>query len=1114
MAHVHGEDRLVLNEHIKKVYARFSYPEEWRNLPEVPDREEILPIRPVEDESYDVNKYYGSRLPVNIFNGPWPSEEAYLGAHYQILREDAIGALRDSVAAFKENPQMMDANDTCIYTDVHFKGVFASNRSVSFRVEFSYERAGKRIRWEQSKRLQQGSLVALSPQRDCFQTLCKMAVIEARPIKGGLDQNPPTVDITWGSPDEVEFKPGEPYVMIESRSGYFEASRHMLVALQKLMTEKFPLRGHIVQLRRNIEAPDFVEKSPFLNLSSLLQTTAQRVEEDSEDDKRYDGSSLHQVCILKDNFPTISNTGLDDSQIAALRRMLSKQLAIIQGPPGTGKTFVSVAALTIMLKNWTEGDPPIIIAAQTNHAVDQLLNHLAAHEDNFARLGGRSSKEHVQIQERTMYNLRIKTPITGSGEFKTASDQIRIRTIELESVLGAILVEDPILDLKMLERKVLTQEQYDSLHDSDWISADDDWAPTSSLHAWVGKQNLVPISQTPPINMGFEEEELDLEFEQLQELELENENGDGQEENDAEALRGNWIPFGQKVTGRHVSGWSAKKTAKLLSKCQNLWKIPTDLRGEVFRSLLDSLYTKMREELQQKMILYQKDVENLKIAREITNLKVIRKAGIKLIGCTTTGLSKYRAFLAALKPRTLLIEEAAETLEGSVTAALLDSLEQLILVGDHKQLEAHCNNSILQKHPYNLGKSMFERLVNNSIEYTMLNRQRRMITDIRKLLSIDEHPFYQDLHDHEYVLDRTVNRPHVEGMGGIDTFFFNHNWPESRDNDASRYNTYEAEMVVGAFNYLVLNGIHHSKITVLTFYNGQRKQILRQIRQHPNLRKHVYFNVYTVDSYQGEENDIILLSLVRSNDYMSIGFLDNENRLVVALSRARRGLYIFGNSVTLASTEAGKPIWDPIFKSMGRDGRYSGCTQEGRAVYGFPVTCSKHHRQIQIFQADEWEMVRGGGCDLDCDGELPCGHPCPTKCHPYDHDIIICTKPCVSILECGHGCSEYCGLDCRCEGCEVRQIEERHLEYNRWPGEAYVRRPNSSEVEVPEDSTGSWEDWNAEKHDAEMDEQLRRQFEAMPKPSTVVFNETYIPEVVDDKGRKVVGKPEHRVVFD
>jgi len=125
-----------------------------------------------------------------------------------------------------------------IIFQVAIKGMKLSPVGPAFRVEFSTERAGKQIRWEQSKRLMQGTLVAISSHKDSFRTSCKVAVIAARPLVGGVDQNPPQVDIFWGDNNDAVFDPDEHYIMVEARTGYFEASRHMLIAIQKLMTER------------------------------------------------------------------------------------------------------------------------------------------------------------------------------------------------------------------------------------------------------------------------------------------------------------------------------------------------------------------------------------------------------------------------------------------------------------------------------------------------------------------------------------------------------------------------------------------------------------------------------------------------------------------------------------------------------------------------------------------------------------------------------------------------------------------------------------------------------------------------------------------------------------
>lgn len=237
----------VLEAHTYRHYNNEKYDEAWRNLPEVPNQAEIMPttqfsraseLPPEKWNDYQHETPLDPNLPRNIIDGPWESKEAYIGAHYQILRKDVTLPLQRSVESFQRNPLMNDDRDTCIYTNITFKGLFFTRFGAASRIEFSMERSPKRVRWEQSKRLVQGTLVALSPVRDGFTKTCKVAVVAARPIEGGLDQNPPQIDLFWGDLDDIVFDPVEKYIMIEARSGYFEASRHMLVALQKLMTER------------------------------------------------------------------------------------------------------------------------------------------------------------------------------------------------------------------------------------------------------------------------------------------------------------------------------------------------------------------------------------------------------------------------------------------------------------------------------------------------------------------------------------------------------------------------------------------------------------------------------------------------------------------------------------------------------------------------------------------------------------------------------------------------------------------------------------------------------------------------------------------------------------
>ena len=120
----------------------------------------------------------------------------------------------------------------------------------------------------------------------------------------------------------------------------------------------------------------------------------------------------------------------------------------------------------------------------------------------------------------------------------------------------------------------------------------------------------------------------------------------------------------------------------------------------------------------------------------------------------------------------------------------------------------------------------------------------------------------------------------------------------------------EGELMIAFALYLLRQGYRPEQITVITMYTGQLLEVKRQVRGlldgsipfplkadparlswlKPTLEKLGAIRVCAVDNFQGEENDIILLSLVRSNKDQQIGFLAEDNRICVALSRAKLGI--------------------------------------------------------------------------------------------------------------------------------------------------------------------------------------------------------------------------------
>jgi helicase required for RNAi-mediated heterochromatin assembly 1 len=130
------------------------------------------------------------------------------------------------------------------------------------------------------------------------------------------------------------------------------------------------------------------------------------------------------------------------------------------------------------------------------------------------------------------------------------------------------------------------------------------------------------------------------------------------------------------------------------------------------------------------------------------------------------------------------------------------------------------------------------------------------------------------------------------------------------DKFRSTYNQREAQLVVDFVNGLIGHGVKPEKITVLTFYNGQRRLLTQELKKVEGVLSGTRIKVVTVDSYQGEENDIIVLSLVRNNFINDVGFLKVANRVCVALSRARQGFFMFGNVKLLE--EAGGDEWKQV----------------------------------------------------------------------------------------------------------------------------------------------------------------------------------------------------------
>lgn len=147
---------------------------------------------------------------------------------------------------------------------------------------------------------------------------------------------------------------------------------------------------------------------------------------------------------------------------------------------------------------------------------------------------------------------------------------------------------------------------------------------------------------------------------------------------------------------------------------------------------------------------------------------------------------------------------------------------------------------------------------------------------------------YLELIDHESVFQY----PPVRGIDHC-LYFIHHTHKEEPFGESSKQNLHEATFMVRLARHLILNGYEPHEITILAAYLGQWCAIDNEKKNYSSLLRNV--RVAVLDNYQGEECKVILLSLVRNNNENSIGFLKIENRVCVALSRAKEGFYIMGN---------------------------------------------------------------------------------------------------------------------------------------------------------------------------------------------------------------------------
>ena len=314
----------------------------------------------------------------------------------------------------------------------------------------------------------------------------------------------------------------------------------------------------------------------------------------------------------------------------------------------------------------------------------------------------------------------------------------------------------------------------------------------------------------------------------------------------------------------------------------------------------------------------------------------------RVIACTLVGSAHH--LLEGMKFGTLFIDEAAQALEAACWIPMRRA-SRVILAGDHCQLPPTVKSIAALR--AGLGKTLMERIAENKPEVvTLLKIQYRMNDEIMRFSSdwfyggkVESAPQikYRSVLDYDHPItwidtSNEENQITIEGedapedsastSSSVSTANQNSdlNFKEQFVGESfGRINKAEAELTLLTlaeyFTKIGKRRVLEERIDVgiISPYRAQVQYLKKLIKKYEFFKPYRrLISVNTVDGFQGQERDVILISLVRSNDEGQIGFLKDLRRMNVAMTRARMKLIILGNKDTMTKHPFYKKLWEYV----------------------------------------------------------------------------------------------------------------------------------------------------------------------------------------------------------
>ncbi|RKO89498.1 hypothetical protein BDK51DRAFT_27943, partial [Blyttiomyces helicus] len=809
----------------------------------VPTMEEILAVR-------------SPFMPGNAFEAPHhldPGPARHLDIQFRLLREDMVAPFRDGLKSLmselnqpkkasnikgKFRNQSHDATDLNIYKDAHVTSLVVNPRlGVVFEVSFTPPAYPARFKskqqrkefWNRSKRLVFNGLV-------CLLLVNKDARSENGRADAAFSWSHHIVFATVVGRDEKRMSEHEELasvklqiiekrffpemivgirkalsgqdegnLLVEAPGVFFEAYRPILSTLQKFIPGTLPFSRYLAPetgaIPQDVEPPLYARGRTFSWDLAPVLIRGNKILKFKPGDV---ASRDHALRVLR------QDSKLDWGQCDAFLDCLEREVALVQGPPGTGKTYLGVEIVRILL-SLKKVSTPILCICQTNHALDQFLEHLIKINVKIVRIGSRTksdivAKYHIDEVCKTVsssktlgwdMSRKFKERDALTGKVKSIMSAMEVQNLTWDVLQPHLVCENDTYYMHFAARheelmkdkeEGWTQQGRKGVKDLDvigcWLRADDIRDLLFQHEAW--KHEVAATPKNPNYNA--------YEFLSGEDQYL--------------PPRPPPLPTGDRPL------------ASLMYAPLNPYDLSKPERDRLHAHWRDQIRAAHQEEIPTITAQLTEITRAIDELQDEKRRQVLKE--IEVIGVTTNGAAKFTNLLRAVAPPIVLCEEAGEVLEAHILSALTASTQHLILIGDPLQLRPSIVNYRLsldskEGKSYMLDKSLLERLAQRTtsrirgsggqevqlagLPMSQLNVQRRMRPDIADLIRT---ALYPKLVDGE----NTKLYPDVSGIAK-NLFFIDHSSPEDGANDPfavkSHCNKYEAAMAAGLVKHFLRN---------------------------------------------------------------------------------------------------------------------------------------------------------------------------------------------------------------------------------------------------------------------------------------------------------------------